>query len=95
MSSSEGAQYLNFNRLASQNSKQVQTIGAAQTQRWNTRLSETTSILGLWRNLKQVELNLFEDKECGVNRFGSKGFGKKLYHTQKTKIYFDIMVVIM
>ena len=59
------------------------------------KTSETTSIIGVWRNLKQVELNLFGDKECGGNRFGSQGLGEKLYHTQKSKIYFDMMVVIL
>ena len=59
------------------------------------KTSETTSIIGVWRNLKQVEINLFGDKDRGGIRFGSKGWGKKLYHTQKSKIYFDMMVVIL
>ena len=51
------------------------------------KTSETTSIFDVWRNLKQVEINIFGDKDRGGIRFGSKGWEQKIYNTQKNNFF--------
>ena len=65
-----------------------------RTRSTNTKMehktSKTTSIIGVWRNVKQVELNLFGDKECRGIRFGSKSLGEKFYYIQKSIFFFSV-----
>ena len=67
----------------------------AQTQRWNTKMAETTPIIDVQRYLKGLNGHPFDIKERGGMRFGSKGLGKKFYDTQKGSFHIGKMVMII
>ena len=67
----------------------------AQTQRWNTKTTETTPIIVVQRYSKGLNGQEFDNKERGGMRSRSKSLGKKLYDTQKGTFHIGKMVVIL
>ena len=69
--------------------------GGVQTQRWNTKTTETTPILVVQRYLKGLKRQELDNRERGSTRFCSKGLRKKFYDTQKGSFHIGKMVVIL
>ena len=98
MSSSEGAQYLNLTACFTKFETSTGTIEAAQTaqtQRWNTKMAETTPIIDVQGYLKRLNGQELDNKERGGMRFRSKSLGKKFYDTQKGSFHIGKMEMIL
>ena len=65
------------------------TEAGAQTQRWNTKTTETTPIIDVHRYLNRLKGQKLEIKECGDMRFGPKGWGERFYDTKKEVFIFE------
>ena len=66
-----------------------------QTQRWNTKTSETTPIIDVQRYLKRLNGQKFDNRERGGMRFAPKGLRGKFYDAQKGSFHIGKMVVIL
>ena len=71
------------------------TEAGAQTQRWNTKTSETTSIIDVQRYLKELNGQDLNNRERGGMSLGSKSLGNKFYDNQKGTFHIGKMVMIL
>ena len=67
----------------------------AQTQRWNTKTSETAPIFDVQCYLKRLNGQEIDNRERGGMRFDSKGSGEKFNDDQKGSFHIGKMVVIL